>query len=42
MVGTEKRDVGRFVQSLHESHGITFRLGATLARTGGMELRLTS
>ena len=28
-------DVGRFVQSLHESHGVKFHPGATVARMDG-------
>jgi NADPH-dependent 2,4-dienoyl-CoA reductase/sulfur reductase-like enzyme/nitrite reductase/ring-hydroxylating ferredoxin subunit len=34
-------DVGRFVQSLHESHGVTFHLGATVARMDGRQVTLT-
>jgi len=34
-------DVGRFVQSLHESHGVTFHLGATVARMAGRQVTLT-
>ena len=34
-------DVGRFVQSLHESHGVTFHLGATVARMDGSQVTLT-
>jgi NADPH-dependent 2,4-dienoyl-CoA reductase/sulfur reductase-like enzyme len=34
-------DVGRFVQSLHESHGVKFHLGATVARMDGGQVTLT-
>ena len=34
-------DVGRFVQSLHESHGVKFHLGATVARLDGSQVTLT-
>jgi len=34
-------DVGRFVQSLHESHGVKFHLGATVARMDGSQVTLT-
>jgi apoptosis-inducing factor 3 len=34
-------DVGRFVQSLHESHGVRFHLGATVARMDGRQVTLT-
>ena len=34
-------DVGRFVQSLHESHGVTFHLGTTVARMDGRRVTLT-
>jgi apoptosis-inducing factor 3 len=34
-------DVGRFVQSLHESNGVTFHLGATVARMDGRQVTLT-
>lgn len=34
-------EVGRFVQSLHESHGVTFHLGATAARMAGGQVTLT-
>jgi apoptosis-inducing factor 3 len=34
-------DVGRFVQSLHESHGVRFHLGATVARMDGSRVTLT-
>ncbi len=38
VLGTE---VGRFVQSLHESHGVAFHLGATVARMDGRQVTLT-
>jgi NADPH-dependent 2,4-dienoyl-CoA reductase/sulfur reductase-like enzyme/nitrite reductase/ring-hydroxylating ferredoxin subunit len=34
-------DVGRFVQSLHESHGVTFHLGTTVTRMDGRQVTLT-
>ena len=34
-------DVGRFVQSLHESHGVKFHLGVTVARMDGGQVTLT-
>lgn len=34
-------DVGRFVQSLHESHGVKFHLGTTVARMDGSHVTLT-
>jgi apoptosis-inducing factor 3 len=34
-------DIGRFVQALHESHGVTFHLGATVARMDGKRQVLT-
>lgn len=34
-------DVGRFVQSLHESHGVEFHLGATVAPMDGSQVTLT-
>ena len=34
-------DVGRFVQSLHESQGVIFHLGATVARMDGRQVTLT-
>jgi NADPH-dependent 2,4-dienoyl-CoA reductase/sulfur reductase-like enzyme/nitrite reductase/ring-hydroxylating ferredoxin subunit len=34
-------DVGRFVQSLHESHGVKFHLGATVARMDDRQVTLT-
>jgi NADPH-dependent 2,4-dienoyl-CoA reductase/sulfur reductase-like enzyme/nitrite reductase/ring-hydroxylating ferredoxin subunit len=34
-------DVGRFIQSLHESHGVKFHLGATVARMDGGQVTLT-
>jgi apoptosis-inducing factor 3 len=34
-------DVGRFVQGLHESHGVTFHLGRTVTRLDGRRLTLS-
>jgi apoptosis-inducing factor 3 len=34
-------DVGRFVQALHESHGVKFHLDATVARMDGSQVTLT-
>jgi NADPH-dependent 2,4-dienoyl-CoA reductase/sulfur reductase-like enzyme/nitrite reductase/ring-hydroxylating ferredoxin subunit len=34
-------DVGRFVQGLHEAHGVTFHLGATVARMDGARVTLS-
>ena len=34
-------DVGRFVQALHEAHGVTFHLGQTLSRLDGRTATLS-
>jgi NADPH-dependent 2,4-dienoyl-CoA reductase/sulfur reductase-like enzyme/nitrite reductase/ring-hydroxylating ferredoxin subunit len=34
-------EVGRFVQSLHEAHGVTFHLGQTVARVDGRRVMLS-
>jgi len=34
-------EVGRFVQDLHESHGVVFHLGKTIARIDGLEVTLS-
>jgi apoptosis-inducing factor 3 len=34
-------EVGRFVQSLHETHGVTFHLGQTVARIDGRTVTLS-
>jgi apoptosis-inducing factor 3 len=38
VLGTE---AGRFIQSLHESHGVQFHLGATVSRMDGSQVTLT-
>jgi apoptosis-inducing factor 3 len=35
------RDIGRFVQSLHESHGVVFHLGKTVTRLDGRQATLS-
>ena len=37
-MGTE---VGRFIQSLHEAHGVVFHLGQTVTSTGGRKVSLS-
>jgi NADPH-dependent 2,4-dienoyl-CoA reductase/sulfur reductase-like enzyme/nitrite reductase/ring-hydroxylating ferredoxin subunit len=34
-------DVGRFIRSLHESHGVTFHLGQTVAKVDGRAVTLS-
>ena len=34
-------EIGRFVQSLHESHGVTFHLGETVASMSGRSVKLS-
>lgn len=35
------REIGQFVQSLHESHGVVFHLGETVARLDGRQVTLS-
>jgi NADPH-dependent 2,4-dienoyl-CoA reductase/sulfur reductase-like enzyme/nitrite reductase/ring-hydroxylating ferredoxin subunit len=35
------REIGRFIQSLHESHGVVFHLGETVARLDGRQATLS-
>lgn len=35
------REIGQFVQGLHESHGVMFHLGETIARVNGREVTLS-
>ena len=35
-------DVGRFLRSLHEAHGVTFHLGQTVARVNGRTVTLSN
>jgi NADPH-dependent 2,4-dienoyl-CoA reductase/sulfur reductase-like enzyme len=35
------QELGRFIQSLHESHGVTFHMGETVARADGRQVTLS-